>query len=84
MASTLAHGFLQQEVDFLRIGRISLSYQTVGGAVTGAWDQESRAFVELPPEQYKSQVAHGIRVARKQVAPDLLVVPVSAPTEDSL
>ena len=74
----------QQEVDFLRIGRISLNYQSVGGISTGAWDKEAEAFVELPPEKYKTQVAHGIRVARKQVAPDLLIVPVDAATEETL
>ncbi len=74
----------QQEVDFLRIGRISLTYQSVGGQHTGAWDTETETWVELPPEKYKSQVAHGIRVARKQVAPDLLIIPVIAATEESL
>jgi len=73
-----------QEVDFLRVGRISLSYQSVGGTYTGAWDQEAGAFVELPPEKYKTQVATGLKVARKQVAPDLMIVPVPAPTEETL
>ena len=70
----------QLEVDFLRIGRVALLYQTVGGAHTGAWDGTTGAFVELPPSTYKSQVADGLKIARKQVAPDLLVVPVAAPT----
>ena len=74
----------QQEVDFLRIGRISLTYQSVGGQHTGGWDTQAEAYVELPPEKYKTQVAHGIRVARKQVAPDLLIVPVAAASEASL
>jgi hypothetical protein len=71
-----------QEVDFLRIGRIVLAYQSVGGQYTGAWDQDSRAWVDLPPEKFKTQIAEGLKVARKQVAPDLLVVPVAAPTEE--
>jgi hypothetical protein len=74
----------QQEVDFLRIGRVSLAYQSVGGLHTGAWDTESGTFVSLPPEKYKTQIQHGIRVARKQVAPDLLVIPATAATEESL
>ncbi len=69
------------EVDFLRIGRVSLTYQSVGGGVTGAWDNNARDWVELPPETYKTQVAEGLRVARKQIAPDLIVAPVAAPTE---
>ncbi|MGD8346380.1 MAG: DUF3450 domain-containing protein [Lysobacterales bacterium] len=67
------------EADFLRIGRISLAYQTVGGGTTGAWDKEAGQFVKLDDAEFKNQVAHGLKVARKQVAPDLLVVPVFAP-----
>ena len=70
-----------QEVDFLRIGRVALAYQSVGGQYTGAWDVEEGRFVELPPEKFKTQIAQGLRVARKQVAPDLLVVPIAAPSE---
>jgi hypothetical protein len=73
-----------QEVDFLRIGRVSLSYQSIGGRYTGAWDPESRSYVEIPPSSYKSHVAHGVRVARKQIAPDLLVVPIPAATGETL
>jgi hypothetical protein len=72
----------QQEVDFLRIGRVVLAYQSVGGGHTGAWDSETRQWVELDPAEFKNQVADGIRVARKQIAPDLLVVPVAAPVEE--
>ncbi len=68
------------EVDFLRVGRVALMYQTIGGATTGAWDAVVGSYVELPPATYQKQVAEGIRVARKQIAPDLLVVPVAAPT----
>lgn len=68
------------EVDFLRIGRVALLYQTVGAEHTGAWDTTTGAFVELDPATYKSQVTDGLKIARKQVAPDLLVVPVAAPT----
>jgi hypothetical protein len=75
----------QQEVDFLRIGRVSLAYQSVGGAHTGTWDKDagdSGDWVELDASEFKNQVADGIRVARKQVAPDLQVVPVAAPSEE--
>ena len=73
-------GGKELEVDFLRIGRVALLYQTVGGASTGAWDQATRSYIELPPAPYQAQVAQGLKVARKQVAPDLLIVPVAAPT----
>jgi TolA-binding protein len=71
-----------QEVDFLRIGRVTLAYQSVGGAHTGVWDKESGDWVELDPSDFKNQVADGLKVARKQVAPDLLIIPVAAPSEE--
>jgi TolA-binding protein len=72
----------EQEVDFLRIGRVSLAYQSVGGAHTGAWDKASGDWVELEASEFKNQIADGLRVARKQVAPDLLIVPVPAASEE--
>ncbi len=67
------------QVDFLRIGRVALLYQSVGGDFTGAWDKEQASFVELDPAQYKSQVTRGLRVARKETAPDMLNLPITAP-----
>jgi len=71
------------EVDFLRIGRVALLYQTVGGQITGAWDNSSKSFVELPPATYQAQASMGLKIARKQVAPDLIVIPVQAPTREA-
>ena len=67
-----------REVNFLRVGRVALPYQTDGGDLTGAWNRETRQWETLAPERYKQDVAKGLRVARKQVAPDLLVLPVAA------
>ncbi len=72
----------QQEVDFLRIGRVSLAYQSIGGRHTGAWDKDIEDWVELDASDYKNQVSDGLRVARKQVAPDLLIIPIAAPSEE--
>jgi hypothetical protein len=77
--STQVNG-IELEVDFLRIGRVALMYQTVGGATTGAGDSTAGAYIELPPATYQKQVSDGLKIARKQVAPDLLIVPVAAPT----
>lgn len=68
-----------REVNFLRIGRVALLFQTDGGDLTGAWNRDEDKWQALPPERYKQDVAKGLRVARKQIAPDLLVLPVSAP-----
>lgn len=66
------------EVDVLRIGRVALIYQTADLGATRKWDREARAWVDLEGS-YRNQVRMGLRVARKQVAPDLLLLPVHAP-----
>jgi hypothetical protein len=71
---------VELEVDFLRIGRVALLYQTVGGASSGAWDSSTGAYIELPAATYEAAVQQGLKVARKQVAPDLMIIPVAAPT----
>ena len=68
-----------REVTFLRIGRIALTYQSLDGSLNGVWDQEQRGWVQLSPEEYKNHISRGLKVAKKQIAPDLLVVPVAAP-----
>jgi hypothetical protein len=73
---------VKQEADFLRIGRVSLAYQTIGGEYTGAWNPETNSFEIVEDSKFKNQVSDGLKVARKQVAPDLLVVPVTAPQEE--
>ncbi len=67
-----------QQVDFLRFGRVQLLYQSIGGDNSGVWGQASRQWQPLSSEQYKSNIARGLAVARKQAAPDLLVLPIPA------
>ncbi len=67
-----------REVDMLRIGRIVLVYQTADGSKSGVWDQRSRSWQPLGSE-YKNQIKFGLQIARKQVAPDLVLLPVDAP-----
>jgi hypothetical protein len=65
-----------RQVDFLRVGRIALLYQTLDGSETGVWDHANGRWVESP--ESRSAVRKGIRIARKQTAPDLLRIPVQA------
>ncbi len=67
-----------REVEFLRIGRTALLYQTSDAAIYGQWDRREGKWAALPAE-YRNQIREGIRIAHKQVAPDLLMLPVSAP-----
>lgn len=65
-------------VEYLRIGRLGLYYQTLDGQQSGYWDQEQRQWVALPAE-YNHSIAHGLRVARKEAPPDFFRIPVPAP-----
>ena len=63
-------------VDFLRIGRVALYYMTLDGLETGYWDQTAKQWQRLK-DNYREQLAQAIKVAKKQLPPDLLVLPVT-------
>ena len=75
---TVEVGGGEREVDFLRVGRLGLYYQTSDADFTGRWDQSQGAFVELGDSE-RSAVKKGLQVARKQVAPDLITLPIAGP-----
>jgi len=77
---TLMLGEKETTVDFLRFGRIALVYQSLDEAETGMWDQQAREWVPLD-SSYRSAVREGLRIARKQTAPDLVRLPLPAPTQ---
>ncbi len=62
-------------VDFLRVGRTALVYETLEGTEAGAWNQRDRKWEPLDSE-YLSAIKQGLRVARKQSAPELIEIPV--------
>lgn len=68
----------KRSVDFLRIGRMTLMYQTLDNKETAVWDNEKRAWQVLPDEYRKSAIL-GLSIARKQAPPDLIKLPVAAP-----
>lgn len=67
-------------VDVLKVGRVALAYQTSDGEETGAWDANQNTWVELD-DSYKTPIRNGIRMARKQLSVDMLILPVTAPEE---
>lgn len=68
-----------QDVEFLRMGRTVLLYKTRDGSTMGVWNQQQREWQPLD-SSYASNVQEAIRVARKQLAPDLLILPVFTQT----
>jgi hypothetical protein len=66
-------------VQFLRVGRVALLYQTLDGRETGYWDADAKGWVV--DNSYRNAVREGFAVATKQGAPELLLVPVHAAEE---
>lgn len=65
-----------RDVDFLRIGRTALIYQTRDASTQGVWNKQTRQWDELD-SSYRTQITKGLRMAKKQLAPNLIMVPVA-------
>jgi TolA-binding protein len=78
-AGSIMKNGVEVPVDFLRVGRIALMYQTRDGAEIGAWNKKIRAWE--PVEGYENWMSEGLRVAKKQAAPQLIRVPLPQPEQ---
>ncbi len=67
-----------REVNFFRLGRVVLAYQTLDRSDTGFFNKRlasgKRCLTAIA-----RHITEGLRIARKQAAPNLLTVPVNAP-----
>ena len=75
----IGEGANARTVEFVRLGRIALMYQTLDGAETGYWNAQEKKW--MVDNSYAHAVSEARRVAKKDGAPDLLTVPVPAPQE---
>jgi hypothetical protein len=75
----LGEGDDRRTVEFVRVGRVALVYQTLDGNETGYWDQEQKKWIR--DDDYRSAVRAALAVAKKEGAPDLLTIPVPSPKE---
>ena len=66
----------ERDVEFLRLGRTALIYQTRDASSQGVWNKQTRQWEELD-SSYRTQITKGLRMAKKQLAPDLLMLPVA-------
>lgn len=64
-----------KQVDFLRVGRTSLIYQTLNQEESGWWNPNKGTFETLD-RQYNAEIKEAIRVAKKQASPNLAGLPV--------
>jgi len=69
---------LYEDVDVLRIGRLQLIFKTDDDAVLKRYDAESGTWLDLD-KSFMGDVKTAMRVAREQIPPELLYVPVTAP-----
>jgi hypothetical protein len=67
-------------VNFLRFGRLGLYYMSLDGLDIGYWDNSADKWVPLGAE-YRQPLDRGIRIARKQLPPDLIRLPIPAPED---
>jgi hypothetical protein len=65
-------------VEFLRIGRVALYFQSLDGASSGYWSMAHEQWLPLDAA-FDRDIAQALRVARNQVAPELLQLPLVAP-----
>ena len=80
-------GLLQLEgeevsVEYLRVGRVALYYQSLDGSTSGYWDRDQQAWLNLD-ERYNRGLAQALRVAQNVTAPQLLNLPMPVPQGDS-
>lgn len=77
--ATLPIGGQDLQVNILNVGRVALVYQTPDNKLTGAWDKEQGAWVELDSGEYRAAVRKAMKIARKQATQDIIELPILAP-----
>jgi hypothetical protein len=70
-------GDKEATVDFLRFGRVALVYLALDESSAGVWSQEEGRWVPVD-SSLKSSIRAGLKIARKQSAPDLIKLPLPA------
>lgn len=77
--AVLPIGGEELQVSILNVGRLALVYQTLDNKLTGVWDKEQNAWVELESGEYRSAVRKAMKIARKQATQDMIELPILAP-----
>jgi hypothetical protein len=78
-ATTLTIDGVERDVDVLRVGRVSLVFQTKDRNLSGAWDAQARQWVTLDAAEYRNAVRSAINVSSGMVAPEIIDLPIVAP-----
>tara|TARA_B100000678_G_scaffold217279_1_gene184628 strand:- start:1504 stop:2271 length:768 start_codon:yes stop_codon:yes gene_type:complete len=67
-----------REVNVLRVGRLSLVYQSSDESLTGAWDNKKQEWVALD-NSYRNPTKKGLRIANRLATVDMLELPIPNP-----
>ncbi|MBN1378614.1 MAG: DUF3450 domain-containing protein [Gammaproteobacteria bacterium] len=83
-SSSLVIDEVDRNVNILRFGRVAMVYQTPDGKYSGYWDPDAGEtgkgdWVESNSGSDRSYISRGLKIANKQSAPDLVILPVKAP-----
>lgn len=70
----------QRVVEFLRLGRLMLFYQTLDGHTQGYWNAAARQWEALPAGYHRT-LAHGLGIARQQQTAAMLRLPLPPVSE---
>ncbi|MFC3094482.1 DUF3450 domain-containing protein [Alteromonas sediminis] len=72
----------QFAVDFLRIGRIGLMYRDLAGERVGFWNNQTKQWQPLTENQYKRHILKGLKIAKEEISPELITLPLFATIEE--
>jgi len=65
----------------LRVGRVGLYFQSDDTQITGRWSMEEKKWVL--DNSARNEVRKGLRMAKQLIAPELILIPIPAPSEAS-
>ncbi|NQY64605.1 MAG: DUF3450 domain-containing protein [Alteromonadaceae bacterium] len=67
-----------RQVTFLRIGRLSLYYQTLDGRESGYWNLTTKVWLKLA-SSYNVHIKKSIKIAQNKVVPSTMLLPILVP-----
>lgn len=71
----------ERTVNFLKVGRVALYYQTMDKSETGMWDSAAGDWTTDLPSGARDQIDTANAVAKEFMPPDLLLLPLPAPED---
>ena len=66
----------EKQVDFLKVGRVGLYYQTRDKSETAVWSVKKKAWHILDDMDYYISISKGIKIASKQHSPEMFFIAV--------